>query len=46
MQLRIKHILLNAGVNFIYDTEAGNDFIDHMMSGRKAIGNFGIGYVF
>lgn len=41
MQLRIKHILLNAGVNFILNEE-NNTFIGH----RKSIGNFGIGYVF
>ena len=40
MQLRIKHILLNAGVNFILNEE------DNDLFGRKPIGNFGIGYVF
>lgn len=46
MQLRIKHVLLNGGVNFIYDTAEGNGFFDYLTTGHKPIGNFGIGYVF
>lgn len=47
IQLRIKHILLNAGANFIYNNEAEveGSMWDHLTN-RKPVGNFGIGYVF
>ncbi len=45
MQLRIKHVVLNVGANFIYNNEAEGTMLNRMVD-HYPVGNFGIGYVF